>query len=167
MRLRSPSWPVTQEVRCFFNWCVAAGLRDDTPFRGLRNVRLPTEVIPPLPPDRGRPPARSLRPGPLLYAATGPGELRPGVRLQSNGLKQLLRRRGRAAQVSRCHAHRFRHTFATWAIAHDARELDVQHILGHSSPDMVRRYSATYRSAQAAERHAAFSPGDQMLGAAD
>ena len=50
------------------------------------------------------------------------------------------------------HAHRFRHTFATWAIAHDARELDVQHLLEHSSPDMVRRYSDTYGSAQAAAR---------------
>ena len=38
--------------------------------------------------------------------------------------------------------------------------------LGHSSPEMVRRYSATYGSAQAAERHAAFSPGDGMLVAA-
>ena len=28
---------------------------------------------------------------------------------------------------------------------------------------MVRRYSATDDSAQAAERHAAFSPGDGML----
>ena len=52
---------------------------------------------------------------------------------------------------------------ATWAIAHDARELDVQHLLGHSSPEMVRRYSATYGSAQAAARHAAFSLGDGML----
>ena len=60
-------------------------------------------------------------------------------------------------------AHRFRHAFATWAIAHDAREPDVQHLLGHRSPDMVRRYSATYGSAQAAARHAAFSPGDGML----
>ena len=84
----------------------------------------------------------------------------------ASGFKQLLRRLGRAAGVPRVHAHRFRHTFATWAIAHDARELDVQHLLGHSSPEMVRRYSATYASAQAAERHAAFSPGDGMLAAA-
>ena len=84
----------------------------------------------------------------------------------ASGFKQLLRRLGRAAGVRRVHAHRFRHTFATWAIAHDARELDVQHLLGHSSPEMVRRYSATYGSAQAAERHAAFSPGDGMLAAA-
>ena len=89
--------------------------------------------------------------------------LHAGVRLRPNGLKQLLRRLGRAAGIPRVYAHRFRHTFATWAIAHDARELDVQHLLGHSSPEMVRRYSATYGSAQAAERHAAFSPGDGML----
>ena len=85
------------------------------------------------------------------------------MRLGVNGLKIRLRTLGREAGIPKVHAHRFRHTFATWAIAHDAHELDVQHLLGHRSPDMVRRYSATYRSAQAAERHAAFSPGDQML----
>ena len=95
--------------------------------------------------------------------ATDSARLNAGVRLRPNGLKQLLRRLGRAAGVPRVHAHRFRHTFATWAIAHDAREIDVQNRLGHSSPEMVRRYSATYGSAQAAERHAAFSPGDGML----
>ena len=105
---------------------------------------------------------RGSAPGPLFVAARN-GHLRPSVRLRPNGLKQFLRRLGQAAGVRRVHAHRFRHTFATWAIAHNARELNVQHLLGHSSPDMVRRYSATYGSAQAAERHAAFSPGDQML----
>ena len=179
-----------REVRCFFNWCVAAGFLEHTPFRGLRNVRLPSEVVQPFPPaelarllaacdpatavgrrdaavmllfldtgircaelsaldladcdlPRGRllirhgkgnkqrvvPFARRCRaaleaylavrgrmPGPLVWAVTGPRQLRPGVRLQPNGLKQLLRRRGRAAHVPRCHAHRFRHTFATWAI---------------------------------------------------
>ena len=38
------------------------------------------------------------------------------------------------------------------------RELDVQYLLGHSSPMMVRRYSATYDSEQAASAHASFSP---------
>ena len=56
-----------------------------------------------------------------------------------------------------------RHTFATWAIAHDARELDVQYLLGHSWPNMVRRYSSSYRSEQAALRHHRFSPADQMI----
>ncbi|PZC44347.1 MAG: integrase/recombinase XerC/integrase/recombinase XerD [Chloroflexi bacterium] len=105
---------------------------------------------------------RGTEPGPLFLSARY-GRLHPGVRLGVNGLKIRLRTLGREAGIPKVHAHRFRHTFATWAIAHDARELDVQHLLGHSSPDMVRRYSATYRSAQAAERHHAFSPGDQML----
>ena len=72
------------------------------------------------------------------------------MRLQPNGLKQLLRRRGRAAHVPRCHAHRFRHTFATWAIQQDARELNVQHLLGHAGPEMVRRYTASYRDRERA-----------------
>ena len=226
-----------REVRCFFNWCVAAGFLDHTPFRGLRNVRLPSEVVQSFRPAElarlvaacdpasavGRRDAavvllfldtgihcaelsaldladcdlprrrllirhgkgnkqrvvpfarrcqaaletylavRGRTPGPLVWAVTGPGQLRPGVRLQPNGLKQLLRRHGRAAHVPRCHAHRFRHTFATWAIQQDARELDVQHLLGHAGPEMVRRYTASYRAEDAARRHARFSPADQML----
>ena len=225
-----------REVRCFWNWLREAGYTDNDAFRGLRNVRLPHRIVPPLAPeeiarllascDTATPVGRRNRailftlldtgvrcaeattldladcalperrllvrhgkggkdrvvpfagrcaealaayiidrgtaPGPLFFAARY-GRLNHGVRLRPNGVKQLLRRLGRDAGVPRVHAHRFRHTFATWAIAHDARELDVQHLLGHNSPDMVRRYSATYGSAQAAERHGAFSPGDGMV----
>ena len=226
-------------MRCFCTWLRAAGYTDNDPFRGLRNVRLPRKIVPPLAPaeiarlidccdmrtamghrdrailltlldtgircaeavqldladcalterrllvrqgkggkDRIVPFAdrcadalaayladRGPAPGPLFVAARY-ARLNAGVRLRPNGLKQLLRRLGRDAGIPKVHAHRFRHTFATWAIAHDARELDVQHLLGHSSPEMVRRYSATYGSAQAAERHAAWAPGDGMLVAA-
>jgi hypothetical protein len=69
---------------------------------------------------------------------------------------------GRQAGVTRVHAHRFRHTFATWAIENQARELDVQYLLGHSTPDMVRRYSATYNSEKAARAHEGFSPADRL-----
>ena len=51
-------------------------------------------------------------PGPLFVGARY-GRLHPGVRLQPNGLTQLLRRLGQAAGVPRVHAHRFRQTFAT------------------------------------------------------
>ena len=88
--------------------------------------------------------------------------LHPGITLQPNGLKQMLRRLGKRTGIPKVHAHRFRHTFATWAIEQDARELDVQYLLGHASPDMVRRYSATYNSEQAARRHAAFSPAERL-----
>jgi integrase/recombinase XerC/integrase/recombinase XerD len=106
---------------------------------------------------------RGTEPGPLFAALSPHGALRPGVPLQTNGVKQMLRRLGRRAGVSKVHAHRFRHTFATWAIRSGAREIDVQYLLGHSSSDMVRRYSSSYRSEQAALRHVEFSPGDQML----
>ena len=34
-----------------------------------------------------------------------------------------------------------------------------------SGPEMVRRYTASYRAEDATRRHARFSPADQMLGA--
>ena len=55
------------------------------------------------------------------------------------------------------------HLFATWAIENHARELDVQYLLGHSTSAMVRRYSATYDAAKAADAHAAFSPAARLL----
>jgi len=106
--------------------------------------------------------ARGYEPGPLFVAVTGHRRLKPGTGLQPNGVKQMLRRLGRSAGLPKVHAHRFRHTFATWAIEQHARELDVQYLLGHSTPDMVRRYSATYNSEQAARAHAAFSPADWL-----
>ena len=54
--------------------------------------------------------------GPLFLGARY-GRLHPGVRLGVNGLKIRLRTLGREAGVPKVHAHRFRHTFATWAIA--------------------------------------------------
>ena len=39
-----------REVRCFCTWCVAAGFLDHTPFRGLRNVRLPSAGVQPFRP---------------------------------------------------------------------------------------------------------------------
>ena len=38
----------------------------------------------------------------------------------------------------------------------------MQYLLGHTSSVMVRRYSATYDSEQAAEAHASFSPAAQL-----
>ena len=136
---------------------LAAGVQPDPP---PQCPRLP----PPRPGNAATPgTSHDARPGDRTNLTTGTTIGGRSVRLRPNGLKQLLRRLGRAAGIPKVHAHRFRHTFATWAIAHDARELDVQHLLGHISPEMVRRYSATYGSAQAAARHAAFSPGDGML----
>lgn len=225
-----------REVRCFFNWLVELDYLERSPFRGMKNVRLPQRIVEPFSGkeieallqacgdgamaarDRallfvlldtgarcseivqleladldlgagrlrilhgkgnkqrvvpfaercaaalvGYLDERGAQAGPLFVAATHLQVLTADVPLRANGLKQMLRRLGRRTGIAKVHAHRFRHTFATWAIQHDARELDVQYLLGHSSPDMVRRYSSSYRSEQAAMRHAGFSPADQML----
>jgi integrase/recombinase XerC len=105
---------------------------------------------------------RGDEPGPLFCATDGHGRLRITTYLHSNGIKQMLRRLGRKTGMPKVHAHRFRHTFATWAIDQGARELDVQLLLGHSSPDMVRRYTSSYNAEQAARRHVEFSPASML-----
>jgi integrase/recombinase XerC len=225
-----------REVRCFFNWLVQAGYLQESPFRSLKNVRLPQRIVRPFSADEvgqllaccdpsiavgardrailftlldtgircselvqllladldldacrlrvlhGKGNKQRTVPfatrcqrallrylelrgddaGPLFLAASHLHALKPGVALRPNGLKQMLRRLGRQSGLPKVHAHRFRHTFATWAIEQDARELDVQFLLGHSSPDMVRRYASTYSSEQAARRHVTFSPAERL-----
>jgi integrase len=95
---------------------------------------------------------RGTEPGPLFVTEDGGPMSRNAVRV-------MLVRLGEKAGVRKVFPHRFRHTFATWAIEHEARELDVQYLLGHSTPAMVRRYSATYNSEKAAQAHVRWSPG--------
>jgi integrase len=106
--------------------------------------------------------ARAAESGRLFVAAGGHRNLVPESSLQPNAVKQMLRRLGRQTGIPKVHAHRFRHTFATWAIEQDGRELDVQYLLGHSTPDMVRRYSSTYNSEKAARAHHLFSPAARL-----
>ncbi len=37
-----------REVRCFFNWLVEADYLERSPFRGIRNVRLPQRIVQPM-----------------------------------------------------------------------------------------------------------------------
>jgi integrase/recombinase XerC len=82
----------------------------------------------------------------------------------AHGLHVIFQRIAAASGVEGVHPHRFRHTFATWAIAASAREVDVQTLLGHSSMTMTQRYSRTYSSEQAVAAHAQFSPVGQLAG---
>jgi len=36
-----------REVRCFFNWLVNTGYLEQTPFRGVKNIRLPQRIVRP------------------------------------------------------------------------------------------------------------------------
>jgi integrase/recombinase XerD len=77
-------------------------------------------------------------------------------------LNVILQRIAERMELRKVHPHRFRHTFATWAIRASAREIDVQSLLGHSSLAMVQRYARTYSSEQAVAAHASFSPVGQL-----
>ena len=79
-----------------------------------------------------------------------------------NTVRVLLRRIAEQLGLEKVHPHRFRHTFATWAIQSGAREIDVQMLLGHSDLAMVQRYSRTYTSEQAVRAHAGLSPVGQL-----
>ncbi len=79
-----------------------------------------------------------------------------------NSLRIILRRIGDAVGVQKVHPHRFRHTFATWAIQSGAREIDVQMLLGHSDLTMTQRYARTYTSEQAIQAHGDLSPVAQL-----
>lgn len=84
-----------------------------------------------------------------------------GKRLQSNAIKLLLRRWGRRAGVPRLHAHLCRHTYATNFLNYKCGDVfRLQQILGHSTPQMVRRY-VHYASAQAMIRGHVVSPVNQ------
>ena len=96
-------------------------------------------------------------PGPVFLSTHGD-------RMSSHSVLIFLRRLGRRAGVKKVKLHRFRHTFATWAVENEARELDVQHLLEHSTPAIVRRYSATYDAQKAARAHERFSPADRLNG---
>ncbi|MEI7925595.1 MAG: tyrosine-type recombinase/integrase [Chloroflexota bacterium] len=102
----------------------------------------------------------------LLVRGEAEGQLflseRSGKGLHSLALNVLFNKLGQQAGVTHVHPHRFRHTFATWAIRSQAREIDVQSLLGHSSLTMVQRYARTYSSEQAVLAHEQFSPVGQL-----
>lgn len=75
-----------------------------------------------------------------------------------NAMRVILRRLAEKAGVSGVHPHRFRRTFATWAIESGAHETDVMLLLGHTTLAMTHRYAQTYTSQQAVRAHAALSP---------
>ena len=78
--------------------------------------------------------------GPLFLRIDRRGGRKPSNKYH---LGTLFQRLGSEADVH-ANPHRFRHTFATWAIEAGAREIDVQYLLRHSTAVMNRRYAGTY-----------------------
>ncbi len=69
-----------------------------------------------------------------------------GAPLDRHRLLKQLRSLGRRANVSDCHPHRFRHTFAIFYLRNGGDAYSLQVILGHSSMDMVKKYLQIARS---------------------
>jgi len=88
--------------------------------------------------------------------------LRDGQRLTPAGLLVICRRIGAAAKVPHCHPHRFRHTFATWALAAGMDLDSVRRILGHATFAVTQRYLNQLPDTLAAS-HRAHSPVDNLL----
>jgi integrase/recombinase XerD len=79
---------------------------------------------------------RPSGPGALFTARRAGGGLRP---LSNEAIKSMLRRLGDETGIH-CHAHKFRHTFASRAIADGVDPLTLQRVLGHTTLQMVSRY---------------------------
>jgi len=65
-----------------------------------------------------------------------------------NGIYQMIARRGRQAGVD-AWTHRFRHHFSHTWLDRGGAEGDLMELNGWSSPQMLRRYGASARSARA------------------
>lgn len=83
-------------------------------------------------------------------------------RLTFEGIKQVMKRLARRADVPGLHAHLFRHTNADHFLSNGGQESDLMMIMGWSSDEMVRRYASSTASKRAIEAHRKFSPADVM-----
>src|SRR3954451_19511044 len=82
--------------------------------------------------------------------------------LGSNGIHQMLRRRGDAAGIPGLHAHQFRHTAAHEWLSNEGSETDLMRLMGWRSPQMLRRYGASMADQRAREAHGKHGLGDRL-----
>ncbi|CCH29342.1 Phage integrase family site specific recombinase [Saccharothrix espanaensis DSM 44229] len=82
--------------------------------------------------------------------------------LAPNGIKLMLKRRGRAAGVAGVHAHRWRHNFAhEWKRA-GGDTGDLMLLLGWESEDMPRHYGASAAAERAQESQTRMGIGENV-----
>ncbi|MDD4984203.1 MAG: tyrosine-type recombinase/integrase [Dehalococcoidales bacterium] len=89
-------------------------------------------------------------------------EARP---LTRNAVTGIIEKLGQSAGITsvRCSPHTFRHTFSINFLRAGGNIFELQILLGHSSLEMVKRYSRTLNTDDALRAHERFSPVDWML----
>jgi site-specific recombinase XerD len=102
--------------------------------------------------QRGRPSAIE----PLFTSEKG------GRRITPSGLRQVLRRIGKRAEVAHCHPHTFRRSCALWMLRSGASIYVVQRLLGHENLDVLKQYLALVES-DVSDAHQKFGPADTNL----
>jgi len=78
-----------------------------------------------------------------------------------NAARLVLKRAATQSGVKRLHAHLLRHTFATRYLLNGGDLLTLQRLLGHSTLEMVRRYSHL-AAGFVAVQHRLYSPVDSL-----
>ncbi|MEU6265542.1 tyrosine-type recombinase/integrase [Saccharopolyspora shandongensis] len=87
---------------------------------------------------------------------------RGGQALQANGIKIMLKRRGKRAGVAGVHAHRWRHNYAhQWKLA-GGDTGDLMLLLGWSSDAMARHYGASAAAERAQETQLRMGIGENV-----
>ena len=82
--------------------------------------------------------------------------------LEANGVKLMLKRRGKRVGLPGLHAHQFRHTFAHNWLVNGGNETDLMRIMGWSTRDMVGHYAESAADHRAHEAHRSLALGDRL-----
>ncbi|WZL73091.1 tyrosine-type recombinase/integrase [Clostridiaceae bacterium 35-E11] len=81
--------------------------------------------------------------------------------MTENAIKMIFTRLRKKTNIDRLHPHMLRHTFATRYLIHGGDIFSLQQILGHTSLEMVRRYSHV-ASSYLISNHKRLSPLDNF-----
>lgn len=104
---------------------------------------------------------RYLRPEPISANVRNLLLAQDGGPFTSDAARSVLQRASVITGVRRLHAHLLRHTFATHYLLNGGDLLTLQRLLGHSTLEMVRRYSHVAASFVAVQ-HRQYSPVDRI-----